>query len=196
MNKSEILIEQINLQFEYLLSLRTLFPFMDASMTGQSVFRTAPYYRNKGFDLRFDFGRKLIQEDIQKIISIGHWINQNYIIRICSLLEVNDIIPPIGKGNINQALQGWEEVDLVRRLRHKFAHSSGGYNNKDPDARKLYERLVSHFNIVQAKNPAEANDYPISIDVVLEPMTNGCKNYIETFFNSTKHITSFPMRSL
>ena len=79
MEKFEILIEQINKQFEYLLSLRALFPYMNDSLIGESIFRTAPYYSNKGFDVHFNFGRKLLQEDIERIISIGHWVNQNYL---------------------------------------------------------------------------------------------------------------------
>ena len=78
MRKSEILVEQIDKQFEYLLSLRALFPYMNDSLIGESIFRTAPYYRNKGFDVYFNFGRKLTTEDIERITSIGHWTNQNY----------------------------------------------------------------------------------------------------------------------
>ena len=181
MDKSIILNEQIDIQYEYLLSLRSLFPFMNDSMIGRSAFRTAPFYRSRGFDIHFDFGRELVPEDIQKNESIGHWINQNYIIRICAILEANEIIPQEGKGKIDQTIEGWEEVDLVRRLRNQFAHSMGKYDPNEPEEKKLYERIVTHFNVTLAKSSTEANEFPISIDVVLEPMTEGCKKYIKTF---------------
>ena len=174
MEKFEILIEQINKQFEYLLSLRS-------SLIGESIFRTAPYYSNKGFDVHFNFGRKLLQEDIERIISIGHWVNQNYIIRICSLLEANKIIPKENDSKIDQAIDGWEEVDLVRRLRNQFAHSSGRYNSNDTEEKKLYERIVTHFKVSLAKDSSEATEFPIPIDVVPEPLTEGCKKYIKSY---------------
>lgn len=173
---------EIDDQFNYLLSLRALFPFTNDSMIGQSSFRTAPYYRNKGFDVIFEFGRNLNEKDIQRIISVGHWINQNYIIRICSLLEAKKIIPVEGNGKIDQTIEGWEEVDLVRRLRNHFAHSLGKYDHNDPEEKILYERIVNHFNVTLAKNSLEAVDFPIPIDVVIEPLTNGCKKYIKNYF--------------
>jgi len=182
MEKPEILIEQINIQFEYLLSLRALFPYMNDSLIGESIFRTAPYYRNKEFDVHFNFGRKLAQEDIDRIISIGHWANQNYIIRICSLLEANKIIPKENEGKIDQTIDGWEEVDLVRRLRNQFAHSSGKYDFKEPKEKKLYERIVIHFNVSLAKASSEATEFPIPIDTVIEPLTESCKKYIKNYF--------------
>ena len=152
-------------------------------MIGQSRFRTAPYYRNKGFDVHFDFGKNIAQEDLERVSSIGHWINQNYIIRLCALLEANSIIPSQGKGKIDQSIEGWKEIELLRRLRHQFAHSSGKYNYEDREEKKLYETLVSHFNIVLAQNPTEATEFPIPIDVVLEPLTEGCKKYIKNYLS-------------
>ncbi|MCG6959165.1 hypothetical protein LJE82_04640, partial [bacterium BMS3Abin03] len=128
------------------------------------------------------FGRKLTTEDIERITSIGHWTNQNYIILICSLIEANKIITKENEGKIDQSIDGWEEVDLVRRLRNQFAHSSGKYDPNDPEEKKLYERIVTFFKVSLAKDSSEATEFPLPIDVVLEPITEGCKKYIQNYF--------------
>ena len=92
------------------------------------------------------------------------------------------IITKENEGKIDQSIDGWEEVDLVRRLRNQFAHSSGKYDPNDPEEKKLYERIVTFFKVSLAKDSSEATEFPLPIDVVLEPITEGCKKYIQNYF--------------
>lgn len=185
MNKFDVLLGQIDVQYEYLISLRALFPYMDDSMVGQAVFRTPAFYQLNNCDVSIDFGRILEEEDIKKINLLGHWINQNYIIRLVSLLESYKIIPSKGNGEIDQGTPAGECLDIARRLRNIFAHTDGRYNFRCLEEKKLYERVVTFFNITSAKNLLEATEYPISIDILIKPLTEGCKEYIKINFLKT-----------
>ena len=185
MKNIDSLLEQIDLQYRYLLNTRSVFPYMNDSAVGKNNFRTAPFYRTEGFDVFFSFNRHLNENDINRIRSIGHWINENYLIRLCALLESYDIIPKENKGSIDKDLEGNDEIDILRRLRNQFAHTSGRYNSEDPEERRLYERIVTHFKVELAKNPSEATKYPISIDLVIKPITEKCKKYISALKNKS-----------
>ena len=178
MNDIKSLLDQINLQYRYLLNTRSVFPYLDDSAVGRNIFRTAAFYRIEGFDVHFSFNRPLTETDVDRIRSVGHWINENYLIRLCALLEYYDIIPKSENEKIDKDLNGSDELDILRRLRNKFVHKSGKYNSNNPKERKLYERIVKHFGVVLAKDPSTAKQYPISIDLVIKPITEKCKEYI------------------
>jgi hypothetical protein len=150
---------------------------MGVSPVGKVTFSTAPFYQRRGHNLEFHFAEPLTEDDVRRIREIGHWINQNYVVRLCALLESHGVVPKEGKGKICKELPGHEEIDILRRLRNEFAHSSGRYDATDPEARKLYERIVDHFRI-QTDDPSSAKDYPIPIDTVLVPLTQACKRYV------------------
>lgn len=169
-------IEEIDKQLDYLRNVRALLPYLDDTVIGKKMINTAPYYQNSGFNITFGFSKELKKADVDKINSIGHWINQNYIIRIYSLLEAFNILSD--KQRIDKTFDGWEEVDLIRRLRHKFAHSSGRYNPNDKDSKELYDKILTLFRLTDIKSSADATEFPLSIDEVLEPLTEGCKKYI------------------
>jgi hypothetical protein len=181
MNSTKTLFDEIDAQYQYLFSTRSVFPYMDESAIGNSKSRTGSLYTNKGFDVQFDFGRPLTKDDVGRIRAIGHWINQNYVIRLCALLEANRIIPTEREGKIDKNLEGSDEIDILRRLRNKFAHSSGRYDPNDPDNKKLYERIVDHFNVSSAQDSGTATDYPLNIKRVLLALTEGCKKYVVAF---------------
>lgn len=170
------LIEEIDKQLEHLRTVRALFPYLDDNAIGKKNFNTAPYYQNLGFNINFGCSKKLERADVDKINSTGHWINQNYVIRIYSLLEEHNVLS--NKIGIDKNIDGWKEVDLIRRLRHKFAHSKGRYNPKNKDSKELYEQISKHFSLTNIKPPSKATEFPLSIDKVLEPLTAGCKKYI------------------
>ncbi len=174
----EIIIEIEN-QLDFLMNARSVFPHLTNRMVGRTQFETPPFYQIRGFNITFNFAQPLTENDVTRISAIGHWINQNYVIRLCAILEANGIILKKEKGKINNQLEGHKEVDIVRRLRNQFAHSSGRYNPSDPDKRKLYRRLVDHFGIHENAQPIDsATDYPVSIDTILMPLTKGCIDYI------------------
>lgn len=125
-------LEEMDILKTNFTNCRAYFPNMTEENIGATGLITAPYYIKEGFNINFQFNIPLTKNDIQKNNDIAHWTNQNFIIRLCALLESYHIL-----SNIDQNTDGWIEVDLVRRLRNKLAHSSGRYNSKNKDDKKL-----------------------------------------------------------
>jgi hypothetical protein len=171
-------MRQIDLQLHNLLSIRAMFPYLAKDLIGITSYPTAPLYQDRGFNITFSFSEPLTAERVEEINTIGHWVNQNFIVRLCALLESHHIIPPKGKGKINQQLDGHEEVDILRRLRNVIAHTSGRYDPKEPNERKLYERIAQKFSI-EADDPQTTSDFPLPIDTLLIPLAEGCKRYTQ-----------------
>jgi hypothetical protein len=170
------------------------FPCANEESVGATVLSTPPYYQKHGINITFHFAKPLTKDDVDRINAIGHWLNQNFVIRLCALLESRGVIPkqPIEKGllrrmvsclspwsskgtRIDLGLQGGAKLDLVRRLRNKFAHSSGKYNPKDAEQRKLLRRMGKVLKV----DVSAAQDFPLAIDEVLEPLFKGCKAYVQ-----------------
>ena len=150
-------IQQIDDQIEKLHRVRAAFPYMEDSLYGHKQFRTPPYYRQFGIDIVFCFTAPLKQEDITRLNAIGLWISQNFIIRLYAFLEYHGIIPPEGKGRLKQDLDGFDEIEILRRLRKIFAHTSGRYKAGDSEEKMLYTRIVEFFSL-QVEDPSRATD--------------------------------------
>ncbi len=175
-SKLEEIIKEMDAQFKKFVNCRAHFPYLNESVLGKKQLVTAPYYMKKGFEIFFHFNQAITEEHIIKSNEIGHWINQNFIIRLYALLEYHQIVSK--KISIDQTIKGWEELDLLRRLRQFFSHTSGKYNPHDKDQKKLLQRLTKHFKL-SLKNP---RDFPISLDTVVEPLFKGCKEYVKGKF--------------
>jgi len=157
------------------LECRSLFPHIDKTFVGVHKAGTAPYYRQFGFVVEFVFGEGLTIDAIDQINSVGHYINQNFIVRLLALLEYYKVI---GNGiDIDETIVGSEELDILRRLRNQFAHSSGRYNPHDRKQKTLCQRIVDHFDL----KDTDPSDFPLSIDQVLEKMFFVCKSYVKEF---------------
>lgn len=180
MNESQKIIEQIDIQVRNLLNIRSLFPAIENEMVGQTRFSTAPFYQNKGLNIVFTLSSPLTLEKIQEINEIGRWVNQSFVIRLCALLESYHLISKNEKERIDQKIDGHEDVDILRRLRNVLAHTSGRYNPKDSEERKLYERIIEKYSI-NIKEQEIANEFPLHIDTFLLPLAEGCKRYVFGF---------------
>jgi hypothetical protein len=83
---------------------------------------------------------------------------------------------------LNKNLKGFEEINILRRLRRIFVHTTGRYNPKDTEEKKLYYRIVDHFNLQPPiADPNNATEYPLRINQVLMKITDGCIKYVEEF---------------
>jgi hypothetical protein len=173
---SEILA-QIDSQLSKFLSARAMFPHTKENLIGAKHCQTAPFYRQYGYNITFSFNEPLTAERIEEINEVGHWINQNYVVRLCALLESYGVISKTEP--INKELDGHEEVDILRRLRNKFAHTAGWYNPTDPEVKQLRDRTIRHFALNEESHPESRGKFPIPIDRVLLPLTEGCKRYVQ-----------------
>ena len=163
--------EQIEAQIQFLHRSRSVFPHLLPSVVGCTSFKTAPFYKKQGLNYSFHSSTPFTAESVEQFNDLGHWINQNFVVRLCAVLESNGILSPI------QQVDGHAEVDILRRLRNVFAHGSGRYDRCDPEKRKLFDRIVSHFQLSQQEYTGDGKCFPIPIDKVLVPIGDGCKRY-------------------
>lgn len=180
------IIKEIKLHRRYLLKARSVFPHMHGSMQGAKQFPTPEFYQNYGFNVNFSFDEPLTINKIREFNGIGYWINQNYVVRLYALLNSYKIVftnkeKESEEGSIDTSLEGHNEIDILRRLRNEFAHSSGWYNSKDQGKRKLRNRIIKHFSLQESDYPEPHHKFPIPIDKVLMPLTEGCINYVNAY---------------
>ena len=124
-----------------------------------------------------EYDQPITIEFQEKQNSIGHFLNQNICIRLLALLESHQVIGNSEK--INKNLKGWEDLEVLRRLRHRFAHSSGKYNSEKVKDRKLMEVLMSRYKPCSV----EPSDFPINQDKVIYPIVKGVLQYTEAKFS-------------
>ena len=180
---SSITGNHIDQQLQRLLRSRSVFPHLRVSLAGHRHARTAPFYISHGFDVTFDFGHPLSSDEIKAINDIGHWTNQNFIVRLCAVLEDGGLL---GNGvSIRRDFPGNEEVDLLRRLRNVIAHTDGVYDPSNATHKTLYDRLISHFKLAQNEHPETDGKFPIPVDEVLLPLANRCKAYADAAGSSS-----------
>ena len=172
------LLEAIGILWKNFNNCRAHFPFIPKEAKGVMEARTAPYYIHQGFDVKFVFSEGISEEGIEKINEVGHWINQNAIIRLCAILESFHIMSnTIG---INFDLDGAEQLNIARRLRNCFVHSSGRYKADDNEHRRTLNLMKDKLGI----SIDGCTDWPLSIDTVIQPLFEGCSKYVrETSIN-------------
>lgn len=169
--------EQINKEMDILWTNlnknRGYFPCVDDSSVGAKVLFTPSFYRAQGINIVHTFEEPLSVEMKNDMLRIGHWINQNFIIRLCALIESYQLISNAIK--IDFTLDGAEQLNIVRRLRNRFAHSSGRYNPDDSYDLKTMELMEKHLGIsIEGRT-----DWPLAIDTVLEKLLKACRLYAE-----------------
>lgn len=152
--------------------LQRSLPLYTEAGKGAKEATTAPYYIKQGFDVRFVFSEAITEEGIDKINEVGHWINQNVIIRLCAVLESYHIISNIIA--IDFSLDGAEQVNIVRRLRNCFAHSSGKYRAHNRQHHRILELMRDKLGI----SIHGLSDWPLSVDKVIQPLFEGCRKYV------------------
>jgi hypothetical protein len=171
-------LDEIDRQIALLHLARAYFPYLPPNLAGKTEFATAPYYQRQGFGLTFKYSSPLPAERIQEFNALGHWINQNFILRLYAALETHGIMS--NNIRIDDKADGHDEVDILRRLRNRFGHGAGRYDPCDSEHKKLYERIVAHFKLTQDLDSEREGVYPIPIDQVLIPLAEGCKRYVQS----------------
>jgi hypothetical protein len=124
---------------------------------GQTRISTAPYYSSQGFDIDFIFKTPLTEEDRKRINEIGHWLNQNFVIRLCAVLAYFKVFSNSIKIDFN--FEGAEHDNIVRRLKNYFAHTSGRYNPNDNKHKKTIQLM--HDNLWDSISAPTDGIWPI-----------------------------------
>lgn len=152
---------------------RALFPYSTRDIVGEKWLHTAKYYQRFGYNVKFFFERGITLDEVNGINVVGHFLNQNLGVRLCALLESYHVFSNTIK--IDQQIPGWKELDLLRRLRHVFAHSSGDFNADNNEHQRLRQEMVEHFRLGAGCGVG----FPLSVDTVLEPMFIKCCEYAQ-----------------
>lgn len=170
-----ILLSEMDNLWSNFTNCRAHFPVLDKNLIGQTKIPSQLYYVKRGFNVTLLFSQPINQQKYDKMRSIGHWINQNFIIRLSALMESYQIYSD--KTKIDYDLDGSHLANIVRRLRNRFAHSSGKFNpgsHKDVEILKLMnEHLGLH------KKVENRTEFPLDIDIILKRLFKGCKKYVE-----------------
>jgi hypothetical protein len=122
-----------------------MFPRLSTDLVGHTEFPTPHYYGNMGLSVWFRFSSPLTSEFITEFNDLARWINQNFVLRLYAVLELNGLISQTIR--IRPDIEGHNEVDILRRLRNSFGHGSGRYDPTDVGKRRLFERIVSPFDL-------------------------------------------------
>lgn len=168
---NELLIEIDNL-WKKLTLCRAYFPHTPKDLVGASGLFAAPYYDQYGHKVSMYSDAPLTQDDVSRMNEVGHHMNQNFIIRLLALLDSRSIL----SDNIDQELTGWNDLDILRRLRNVFAHTTGKLDTGDPKQVRLNKRINEYYNL----SLTDPDDFTLSIDTVLQPMFEGCKGYVKS----------------
>jgi len=165
--------DHIDFLFKNLQLSRSVLPYITDSMVGKREIPTPGYYRDAGYSAKIILDEPLTIERIRKINVASDSVNQGFIVRLQAYLNSCGVYDSIKKN-----IEGNEEIDILRRLRHLFAHESGERDQEENEHNILYERIIKTFKLKKEEYPLKEEQFPIPIDAVIEPLIEKCKKYI------------------
>jgi hypothetical protein len=135
------------------------------------------HYIGKTPILRFNVGNNIVYINYERPITkefrdlnnkIAHFHNQNFIIRLFSVLNNYQIFQ-------NLKISDSPELYVLKLLKNIYCHSSGTYDKENIDHRNLMKRMIKTFNLEDKLY----DDFPISIDTVINQIIKASINYIK-----------------
>lgn len=177
-NSLEDIIKRIDELNQIHLSLRGVIQYVNEQHIGNNKINWGSKVPSSWFDIEFSFHNHITNDTRNEINVLAEYLNQNFIIRLHSLLEYEGIKSE--KSNIDTELEGYEMIQLIHFLRKQYAHKLGVFNPEDPKSVQLRERLFKQFNI----NPEESlpNQFPLDKNRVIKPIVKGTKQYVVAYW--------------
>jgi hypothetical protein len=167
------ILSEINELKSIFLHCRSVFPALGKNMIGQKQFMTAPYYIHHGYLAEIELHAPITEEFLVKHRKIGKWINENAIIRLYGIMKYHGFLDP----KIDQEISGWEEVDLMRRIRDTLTKTRLNYKPEKEINVQLREKIIQYFDLPE--NDFSEGEIPTPIDTVVERIFDGCCKYIQ-----------------
>jgi len=173
------LIKRIEELHQIHLSLRGIIQYVGKHHKGKRKLNWGSKIPSNYIDIQITFRNEISDSTRKELNELSEFINQNFIIRLHSLLEYEGIKNEQTK--IDKELEGYEMVEFIHFLRKEFAHKTGYFNSINPESKKLRERLFDYFNI----KPTESlpNQFPLDKNRVIKPIVEGTKKYVKSFWN-------------
>ena len=135
----------IDRQITFLHRVRSVFPMLSHEIVGKTSFQAPEYFQQKGHKVTVDLSAPMTEELLDELNGVAHWMNENFVMRVYAAMESNRVVSE--KIRIRQDLDGWEDVDIVRRLRNQIGHGSGRYDPNDGQKATLYNRIRDRFDL-------------------------------------------------
>lgn len=178
MSNVDQIIAEIDSLEDIFLQCKSIFPALSKNLIGKDSFPTADYYQVRGYNVVIQTGNPITEDFIDRYAKIGKWLNENAIIRLYGIMDYYGFISNI-KDHHN--VDGWKEVDLMRRMRNIFTKTILNYRPEDSDNIQLRKELIEYFKLNE--DQFSGGEIPTPIDKVIRPIFEGCRKYVR----GTKH---------
>lgn len=182
--RSDKIITRIDELHKMHLSLRGMLQYVGENYNGKSQLSWSSTIPSQKIQINYNFSKEITDETRFELNKLSEYLNQNFIVRLHSLLEYEGIKDDNIK--IDKNLEGHEMLEVIHFLRIQFAHKDGVYNPNNKDAQKLRERLFRTFNI--HPNESLPNQFPLDKNRVILPIVEGVKKYVNAFFSSNNYL--------
>jgi hypothetical protein len=160
--------------WELTIKARALCPFTGELAVGTSGYLSPPWYRARGATYFVNLAEPLSSTDAAELREVGSFINRSFIISMAAILEDHGVIP-YGKSP-NTLLEGGGHAQLVKLLRHRFAHGEWEYDPAD----RMHRSVRSLMEELLPDGASRGPGFVTSIDGVLEPLKDGVLAYIKS----------------
>jgi hypothetical protein len=170
-NSIEEIIAEIDALEDIVIQCKSLFPALSDNLVGKDSFPTPPFYRSRGHDAYIRTEKPITQKFINQYLKVGKWLNENAIIRLYGIMYYHGLLK-----KIDSTVNGWKEVDLMRRMRDAFTKTKLNYKPNDPRNTRLRKEVISYFDLPEAQFPE--GEIPTPIDKVIRLIFEGCRNYV------------------
>ena len=167
MNKQKVLKEILELD-SYFRHSKKFFRYIEDKDIGKH--ETQPYNVNHQtkFKMRFD---QPMTNELQSLHSkVGHYLNQNYLIRLYEILKHHNVA---GK-HLDKTLRGSEDIEILWELRCKFAHGVGKYDPTVKEDQDLLAMLMFRYK----EEHIVKDEFPISQDKTIKEIIHSIVSYL------------------
>jgi hypothetical protein len=167
-HSADVIVKEICQLEQLFQETRSNYPHIDEQYIGKTPI------------LRFTVGNNVVYINYEKPITkefrdlnnkIAHFHNQNFIVRLFSVLNHYQIFK-------NLKISDSPELYVLKRLGKIYCNSSGNYDKDNIDHRNLMRRMIKTFNLED-----KIYDYfPISIDTVINQIIKASINYAKEHY--------------
>jgi hypothetical protein len=176
--KLEEIYGEIDMLHYYFSSSKAFFRYIRDIDLGQE--EIPPYNVLGLYEVQVKFNRAITKEDQNFQNAIGHYLNQNFLIRLYCLLEAHHIIDK--DHPLNENLSGGKEVSILEQMRHRFSHGSGKINYNVRSNVELLESLINYFG----EKHVDKENFPISQYPTIKKVIDGAKLYVKAVLFSSE----------
>jgi hypothetical protein len=169
---------EVERQWEYHFIARAAFPANIMEVIPE--YESSPYHIQQGARVEVHVPVPLSPLMERGLEGTGHWLNQNYIIRLFGILDEYQVITA-GKQAKNLYTR------ILACLRHKVgAHSRGYRNPENSEVRKLTQLIQEHLD--SSVLPEDVRHFNLSIHPVLHRLKEHCVTFVRTLEGKSKPI--------